>query len=89
MRRLGGSSDLSSRRTARTEELPMSSTTDKIKGLANEAVGNVKQGIGNMTGNEKLQAEGKAQELKGEAQKTTGDVKDGIKNAADTVKSKL
>jgi uncharacterized protein YjbJ (UPF0337 family) len=33
---------------------PMSSTTDKIKGLANEAVGNVKQGIGNMTGNEKL-----------------------------------
>ncbi|KMO35164.1 general stress protein CsbD [Methylobacterium variabile] len=67
----------------------MSSTTDKIKGLANEAVGNVKQGIGSMTGNEKLQAEGKAQELKGEAQKTTGDVKDGIKNAADTVKSKL
>jgi uncharacterized protein YjbJ (UPF0337 family) len=67
----------------------MSSTTDKIKGLANEAVGNIKQGIGGATGNEKLQAEGKAQELKGEAQKTTGDVKDGIKNAADTVKSKL
>ncbi|MFH6780900.1 MULTISPECIES: CsbD family protein [Methylobacterium] len=67
----------------------MSSTTDKIKGLANEAVGNVKQGIGSVTGNEKLQAEGKAQELKGEAQKTTGDVKDGIKSAADTVKSKL
>ncbi len=62
---------------------------DKIKGLANEAVGNVKQGIGSATGNEKLQAEGKGQELKGEAQKTTGDVKDGIKNAADTVKSKL
>ncbi|AWN45157.1 CsbD family protein [Methylobacterium aquaticum] len=67
----------------------MSSTTDKIKGLANEAVGNIKQGIGSATGNDKLQAEGKAQELKGEAQKTTGDVKDGIKNAADTVKSKL
>ncbi|GJD61113.1 MULTISPECIES: CsbD family protein [Methylobacterium] len=67
----------------------MSSTTDKIKGLANEAVGNIKQGIGSATGNEKLQAEGKAQELKGEAQKTAGDVKDGIKNAADTVKSKL
>jgi len=60
----------------------MSSTTDKIKGLANEAVGNVKQGVGSLTGNEKLQAEGKAQELKGEAQKTVGDAKDGIKNAA-------
>ncbi|AYO84317.1 MULTISPECIES: CsbD family protein [Methylobacterium] len=63
----------------------MSSTTDKIKGLANEAVGNVKQAAGNVTGNDKLVAEGKAQELKGEAQKTVGDVKDGAKNLADKV----
>ena len=60
----------------------MSSTTDKIKGLANEAAGNV-------TGNDKLVAEGKAQELKGEAQKTVGDVKDGASNLADKVKSKI
>ncbi|GEO98946.1 CsbD family protein [Methylobacterium haplocladii] len=67
----------------------MSSTTDKIKGLANEAAGNVKQGIGKATDNEKLQAEGKAQELKGEAQKTVGDAKDGASNLADKVKSKI
>ena len=67
----------------------MSSTTDKIKGLANEAAGNVKQGVGKATGNEKLQAEGKAQELKGEGQKTVGDAKDGAKNLADKVKSKF
>jgi uncharacterized protein YjbJ (UPF0337 family) len=67
----------------------MSSTTDKIKGAANEAAGSVKQGIGNMTGDEKLKAEGKAQELKGDAQRTVGDAKDGIKNAADAVKNKL
>jgi uncharacterized protein YjbJ (UPF0337 family) len=67
----------------------MSSTTDKIKGLANEAVGNVKQATGNVTGNDKLVAEGKAQELKGEAQKTVGDVKDGAQNLADKVKSKI
>ena len=66
----------------------MSSTTDKIKGLANEAVGNVKQGIGNATGNDKLKAEGKAQELKGDAQKATGDVKDGAKHVADKVTGK-
>ena len=66
----------------------MSSTTDKIKGLANEAVGNVKQGIGNVTDNDKLKAEGKAQELKGEAQKTTGDVKDGAQHVADKVTGK-
>jgi len=58
----------------------MSSTTDKIKGLANEAAGNVKQGVGNLTGNEKLQAEGKAQELKGDAQKKVGETKDVIKD---------
>ncbi|MFK5599840.1 CsbD family protein [Methylobacterium sp. HMF5984] len=66
----------------------MSSTTDKIKGLANEAVGNVKQGVGNVTDNDKLKAEGKAQELKGEAQKTTGDVKDGAKHVVDKVTGK-
>ncbi|MBX9930090.1 MAG: CsbD family protein [Methylobacterium sp.] len=64
----------------------MSSSTDKIKGLANEAVGNAKQGIGQATGNDKLNAEGKAQELEGEGQQTVGNVKDGVKNAADTVK---
>ncbi|MGE8127675.1 CsbD family protein [Methylobacterium sp. NPDC080182] len=66
----------------------MSSTTDKIKGLANEAVGNVKQGIGNATDNDRLKVEGKAQELKGGAQKATGDVKDGAKHVADKVTGK-
>ncbi|AWN51531.1 MULTISPECIES: CsbD family protein [unclassified Methylobacterium] len=61
----------------------MSSTTDKLKGLANEAVGNVKQGVGKVTGNDHLVAEGKAQELKGEAQRTVGEAKDGIKTVAD------
>jgi uncharacterized protein YjbJ (UPF0337 family) len=67
----------------------VSSTTDKIKGLANEAVGNVKQGIGNVTGDAKLQAEGVAQETKGEAQQAAGKVKDGIHDAADAVKRKV
>ena len=67
----------------------MSSTTDKIAGLANEAVGNVKQGIGSLTGSEKLQAEGKAQELKGEAQKTAGDAKAAVSNAADKIADKF
>ncbi|MGU3538450.1 CsbD family protein [Methylobacterium sp. A54F] len=66
----------------------MSSTTDKIKGLANEAVGNVKQGVGKATGNDRLVAEGKAQELKGEAQKAVGDVKDGARNIADKITGK-
>lgn len=67
----------------------MSSTTDKIKGAANEAAGNIKQSIGKVTGNEKLQAEGKAQEVEGKTQRAVGGAKEGVKNAADAVKSKL
>ncbi len=61
----------------------MSSTGDKIKGMANEAVGNVKQGVGKATDNTKLQGEGKAQELKGEAQQAKGNAKDAIKKGVD------
>jgi len=61
----------------------MGSTSDKISGLANEAVGNVKQGIGKVTGNESLRAEGAAQELKGETQQTVGDAKAAVKKGAD------
>ena len=67
----------------------MSSTTDKIKGAANEVAGNVKQGVGNLTGNDKLQAEGKAQEVEGKTQRTVGEAKDGVKNAADKIKRSI
>jgi len=61
----------------------MSSTSDKIKGTANEAVGNVKQTVGKATGNNQMRAEGKAQELKGDAQKAVGKTKDAIKKGVD------
>ncbi|MBZ5760631.1 MULTISPECIES: CsbD family protein [Rhizobium] len=60
----------------------MGSTSDKASGLANEAVGNVKQGVGKLVGNEKLQAEGKLQEIKGEGQQALGDAKDTVKDGA-------
>ncbi|KGF66350.1 MULTISPECIES: CsbD family protein [Pseudomonas] len=63
----------------------MSSTGDKVKGMANEAVGNIKQGVGKATDNDKLRAEGKAQEVKGEAQQTVGDAKDAVKKGVDKV----
>jgi uncharacterized protein YjbJ (UPF0337 family) len=63
----------------------MSSTGDKIKGMANEAVGNVKQGVGKATDNDKLRAEGKAQEIKGETQQKVGEAKDAVKKGVDKV----
>ena len=61
----------------------MSSTSDKIKGMANEATGTVKQAVGRATGNKRLEAEGAGQELKGEAQQAKGEAKDAIKKAID------
>ena len=42
--------------------------TDKAKGVANEAAGNVKQGFGKAIGNKQMEIEGTIQERKGEAQ---------------------
>lgn len=67
------------------KELPMGSTTDKIKGLANEAAGNVKQAVGKAIGNENLEAEGVLQERKGEAQQVVGNAKDAVKKGVDRV----
>ena len=61
----------------------MSSTTDKIKGATNEAVGKAKQGIGNATGNDKMKVDGAMQEAKGDVQKAVGNTKDAIKKAVD------
>jgi uncharacterized protein YjbJ (UPF0337 family) len=61
----------------------MSSTGDKVKGMANEAAGNVKQGVGKATGNDKMRAEGVVQEKKGEAQQAVGKAKDAVKKGVD------
>lgn len=60
----------------------MSATTDKIKGVANEAIGKAKQGIGEATGSDKLKGEGLIQEAKGHGQKAVGDAKETTKDAA-------
>ena len=61
----------------------MGSTTDKIKGTANEAIGKAKQGIGEAVGSDKLQGEGAIQEMKGKGQKALGDAKEATKDAVD------
>jgi uncharacterized protein YjbJ (UPF0337 family) len=60
----------------------MSGTTDKIKGLSNEAVGSAKRNIGQAVGSDRLQAEGMAQEVKGKVQNAVGDAKNAAKDAA-------
>jgi uncharacterized protein YjbJ (UPF0337 family) len=53
-------------------------------GVANEAIGRVKQGIGSVIGSERMQTEGAAQEINGYAQKAAGDAtKKSVNKAAD------
>ena len=63
----------------------MTSTTDKLKGLANEATGTVKQAVGKAVGNDRLQAEGAVQKNVGLAQEAVGKAKDAVKKAIDGV----
>ena len=53
----------------------MGEFTENVKGVTNEAIGNVKQGLGDLTDSAKLKREGEAQEAKGEAQYVKGDIK--------------
>jgi uncharacterized protein YjbJ (UPF0337 family) len=63
----------------------MGSTDDKAAGIANEAMGKVKQGVGSTIGSDKMQADGAAQEIKGDAQKAVGDAKAAVKKTADDI----
>jgi uncharacterized protein YjbJ (UPF0337 family) len=46
---------------------------------SSKAEGHIKDGVGKLTGNEKLQAEGKMDKAEGEVRKKGGDVKDAFK----------
>ena len=66
----------------------MGSGTDKIKGVANQAGGKIKEGVGKAIGNEQMQAEGMGQQVKGKVQQKVGEAKSTIKDAADKVADK-
>jgi uncharacterized protein YjbJ (UPF0337 family) len=53
-----------SKSIARTKELAMSNTIDKVKGTANQAAAEFKQGVGKVVGSRKPQTEGQIQNVK-------------------------
>ena len=52
---------------------------DRIKGSATQAKGAVKEAVGKMTGDSKLQADGKADKVVGKIQNAVGGVKDALR----------
>lgn len=58
---------------------------DEIKGKYEQAKGYVKDKTGELTGNDRLEAEGEAERTGGEAQETWGKFKRGVSDAVDSV----
>lgn len=52
---------------------------NRIEGGAQEVKGTVKEAVGKLVGNERLEAEGKIDKAEGDAQSTLGKAKDAVK----------
>ncbi len=62
---------------------------DKVQGEAKELGGNIQEGVGNVTGDRELQAEGTANQVEGAGQQAVGNVKDAVGNAGGAIKEAL
>ncbi len=52
---------------------------DRIEGAAKKAKGEIKDAVGKVTGDAKLQGEGKADKVEGKLQNAVGGIKDAVK----------
>ena len=58
---------------------------DELEGKWEQTKGSVKEGVGNLTGDRDLEAEGEAEQAGGKAQEGWGSVKRGVGEAVDSV----
>ncbi|HZT25438.1 MAG TPA: CsbD family protein [Pseudolabrys sp.] len=61
---------------------------DRIEGSAEQAKGKVKETIGKVTGDAKLQGEGKGDQIAGKTKNAIGGAKDAAKEAVDELQDK-
>ena len=61
----------------------------RMEGTVNDAKGKVKEGVGDVTGDERLQNEGQADQLQGKIQKGIGDVQDKLQDAGDRIAQEI
>jgi uncharacterized protein YjbJ (UPF0337 family) len=52
----------------------------QVKGMTNQATGEIKQQVGKLTGDRSTEARGHARELKGKLQKDLGDAKERVRS---------
>ena len=54
----------------------------RVEGVIDQAKGAVKEGVGKLTGDTKMQAEGKADKAAGKVENTVGGAKDTVRDVA-------
>ena len=62
---------------------------DEIKGKADQAKGQMKEKLGDLTGNDELRGEGAADDIKGKAEDTFGNARRKVGNALDDLGRKI
>jgi uncharacterized protein YjbJ (UPF0337 family) len=61
----------------------------RIEGTWNDIKGKVKEGVGDLTGDERLQGEGQVDQLQGKIQKGVGEVQDTLQDAGDRISQEI
>ena len=56
---------------------------DRVDGIGKKVAGSVKEAIGKVTGDTKLEAEGSAQKTAGMAQNAVGGIKDSVRHTGE------
>ena len=56
---------------------------NRVEGAGDKAKGNIKEGVGNLTGDEKLKAEGKMDKAGGAVKNAVGGIADTIRDKTD------
>lgn len=62
------------------------SDKDRIEGAGDKVSGNVKEGLGKLTGDKETESEGKGEQAKGSIKQGLADAKDKVSEAVDKVK---
>jgi uncharacterized protein YjbJ (UPF0337 family) len=65
-----------------------SSTRDRAGGKFDQGKGKVKQGVGDLTGDERMKGEGELDEMKGKGEQAWGDIKDAAGDLKDDLEQK-
>jgi uncharacterized protein YjbJ (UPF0337 family) len=64
-----------------------SAAADKAKGQGKQLIGNIKQQVGKLVGDEELEAKGAVQRADGKKDEIKGNIKQKIEDARDTLKA--